>query len=179
MAIGVAAAAEPPGSMSSYGLKPATPPTEQQGSAEPQYVFPELEEPERNPWAGVQQEPYSSPDAPIDRSLNPWLGGSMPPPPETSTPAPRYAPEEHRERLMERPGPGYDRQDGYGDGRYDRSYDYAYPRTYPGYGYGTYDPLLAPYGGWGNPGYGSGYYGYPGMEGFGLPYMGSPFDWFF
>lgn len=190
MAVGVAAAAEPPGSMSSYGLKPATPQSEQQESAEPQYVFPELEEPERNPWSGVQQEPYDSREAPVDRSLNPWLGGSMPPRPDTSTPPSRYAPEDHRERLMERPVPGYNRQDAYGRpgydeqdayGRpgYDRAYDYGYPRSYPGYGYGTYDPLLAPYGGGGYPGYGYGYDGYPGMGGFGLPYMGSPFDWFF
>jgi hypothetical protein len=190
--VGVAAAAEPPGSMSAYGLKPATPQTDQQQSSpEPQYVFPELEEPERNPWSGVQQEPYGSPNAPVDHSLNPWVGGNMPPPPDTAVPPSRYAPDDHREGLMERPvpgydrqgahgQPGYDRQDAYGQPGYDRAYEYGYPRTYPGYGYRAYDPLLSPYGTWGYPGYGYGYDGYPGTGGWGLPFMGSsPFDWFF
>jgi hypothetical protein len=188
MIAGMAVAADPPGSMSAYGLKPSTPQSEQQASPQPEYVFPELEEPERNPWSGVPQEPHGSPQAPGDRSLNPWLGGNMPTPPDTTAPPSRYAPEDHRELLMERPMPGYDRQDAYGRPGYDRSYEHGYPGTYPGYGgyggygyygYGTYDPLLSPYGAGGYPGYGYGNDGYPGTGAWGLPFMGSPFDLFF
>jgi hypothetical protein len=184
LSVGVAAQSEPPGSMSSYGLKPSSPPeTRQRSQPEPEYVFPELQEPERNPWSGVPREPYGNSGEAYDRSSNPWLDPSMPATPEALPPS-RYAPEDHRERLQ-RPRPVYPERGrgaytdpGY-DRRYEYGYDYGYRPYYPGYGAGGYDALPWPYGADPYPGYGYGLDGYPGTDGFGMPFMGTPFDWLF
>jgi hypothetical protein len=181
---GSVAAADLPGSMSSYGLKPSSPPqSEPRASEESEYVFPDLQEPERNPWSGVPQGPYGNSGQPNDRSLNPWLDNSMPRGPE-APPPPGYAPDDHRERLQQPSWPGYADQPERGyprpryDRRYDYGYDYGYPGGYSGYG-GVYDPSLSPYGVSPYPGYGYGLDGYPGGDGFGMPFLGTPFDWFF